>query len=369
MTNVTSTPYTGGMRHLTSLLVLAVLAVAVSGAGSASSASKPQLLVTVSASGGLCPPSMCHWGGRITTTTISADGRLSAAPHGRRARRADAGDRSAPAGHAAAVQGNVPDRLRRPGAPLPVPRQARAAVVHVRPPQRAGRAARRSAARESQASIAVDAGRQPAGRVNWMSTPAGIEITGLSKSYGPIEAVRDVDVAVAPGETVALLGPNGAGKSTTIDMLLGLLEPDAGSVSIFGSTPTAAVDRGAVGAMLQTGALLRDLTARELVSMMAALYPSAARGRRGPRADRRRATSPTSARRSSPAARRSGCGSLSPSSRIPICSSSTSRRRRWTSRAATRSGRRCASSRRAGRPSSSPPTTSRRPTRTPTGSC
>ena len=63
------------MRHLTSLLVLAVLAVAVSGAGSASSASKPQLLVTVSASGGLCPPSMCHWGGRITTTTISADGR------------------------------------------------------------------------------------------------------------------------------------------------------------------------------------------------------------------------------------------------------------------------------------------------------
>ena len=107
-----------------------------------------------------------------------------------------------------------------------------------------------------------------------MATPAGIEITGLSKSYGPIEAVRDIDVTVAPGETVALLGPNGAGKSTTIDMLLGLLEPDAGSVSVFGSQPTDAVDRGAVGAMLQTGALLRDLTARELVSMMASLYPA-----------------------------------------------------------------------------------------------
>ncbi len=106
-----------------------------------------------------------------------------------------------------------------------------------------------------------------------MSATAGIEITGLSKSYGPIEAVRDIDVSVAPGETVALLGPNGAGKSTTIDMLLGLLEPDAGSISVFGSTPTAAVDRGAVGAMLQTGALLRDLTGRELVSMMAGLYP------------------------------------------------------------------------------------------------
>src|SRR5262249_34681217 len=68
-------------------------------------------------------------------------------------------------------------------------------------------------------------------------------------------------------------GPNGAGKSTTIDMLLGLLEPDAGSVSVFGSSPTDAVDRGAVGAMLQTGALLRDLTGRELVTMMAGLYP------------------------------------------------------------------------------------------------
>jgi ABC-2 type transport system ATP-binding protein len=107
-----------------------------------------------------------------------------------------------------------------------------------------------------------------------MAATAGIEIEGLSKSYGPIEAVREIDVRVEPGETVALLGPNGAGKSTTIDMLLGLLEPDAGTVSVFGSDPTAAVDRGAVGAMLQTGALLRDLTPRELVTMMASLYPA-----------------------------------------------------------------------------------------------
>jgi ABC-2 type transport system ATP-binding protein len=107
-----------------------------------------------------------------------------------------------------------------------------------------------------------------------MSAAAGIEIRGLAKSYGEIEAVRGIDVRVEPGETVALLGPNGAGKSTTIDMLLGLLEPDAGSVSVFGTEPRAAVDRGAVGAMLQTGALLRDLTARELVTMMASLYPA-----------------------------------------------------------------------------------------------
>jgi len=73
---------------------------------------------------------------------------------------------------------------------------------------------------------------------------------------------------------VALLGPNGAGKSTTIDMLLGLLAPDAGTVSVFGRPPSEAVADGAVGAMLQTGALIRDLSVRELVSMMASLYPA-----------------------------------------------------------------------------------------------
>jgi ABC-2 type transport system ATP-binding protein len=86
--------------------------------------------------------------------------------------------------------------------------------------------------------------------------------------------VRGVDVAIAAGETVALLGPNGAGKSTTIDMLLGLLAPDAGSVSVFGRPPAEAVAHGAIGAMLQTGELIRDLSVRELVSMVAALYPS-----------------------------------------------------------------------------------------------
>ncbi|HEY2216832.1 MAG TPA: ABC transporter ATP-binding protein [Solirubrobacteraceae bacterium] len=106
----------------------------------------------------------------------------------------------------------------------------------------------------------------------------GIAMRGLAKSFagphGPIEAVRGIDVEIASGETVALLGPNGAGKSTTIDMLLGLLQPDAGSVEVFGRSPSEAVAAGAVGAMLQTGALIRDLTVAELISMMAALYPA-----------------------------------------------------------------------------------------------
>jgi ABC-2 type transport system ATP-binding protein len=109
-------------------------------------------------------------------------------------------------------------------------------------------------------------------------TKGGIELRGLSKSFpgpdGPIEAVRGIDVEISAGETVALLGPNGAGKSTTIDMLLGLLAPDAGELSVFGRSPSQAVSEGAVGAMLQTGALIRDLSVRELIAMMAALYPA-----------------------------------------------------------------------------------------------
>jgi ABC-2 type transport system ATP-binding protein len=107
---------------------------------------------------------------------------------------------------------------------------------------------------------------------------AGIRLNGLVKTFrgpdGPIRAVRGVDVEIAAGETVALLGPNGAGKSTTIDMLLGLLAPDEGSVSVFGHAPAEAVARGAIGGMLQTGELIRDLSVGELVAMMASLYPS-----------------------------------------------------------------------------------------------
>ena len=101
----------------------------------------------------------------------------------------------------------------------------------------------------------------------------GVVLSGLQKSFGDVRAVDDVDVSIAAGETVALLGPNGAGKSTTIDMLLGLQKPDAGTVTVFDKTPSAAVDAGSIGAMLQTGALLRDLTVRELVTMIASLYP------------------------------------------------------------------------------------------------
>ncbi|HXW79790.1 MAG TPA: ABC transporter ATP-binding protein [Acidimicrobiales bacterium] len=102
---------------------------------------------------------------------------------------------------------------------------------------------------------------------------AGIRATGLTKSYGPVQAVRGVDLTVAPGETVALLGPNGAGKSTTIDMVLGLTLPDQGSVYVFGQPPAFATRAGWVGGMLQTGAPLDHLKVRELVTLTASYYP------------------------------------------------------------------------------------------------
>ena len=102
---------------------------------------------------------------------------------------------------------------------------------------------------------------------------AGIRATGLTKSYGSVQAVRGIDLVIASGETVALLGPNGAGKTTTIDMILGLRHPDAGAVSVCGLPPARAVRSGLVGGMLQTGSLPDHLRVRELISLVASYYP------------------------------------------------------------------------------------------------
>jgi ABC-2 type transport system ATP-binding protein len=100
-------------------------------------------------------------------------------------------------------------------------------------------------------------------------------MTGVSKSYGTTPAVKGIDLAVDPGEIVALLGPNGAGKSTTIDMLVGLTAPDAGTVEVFGLAPLTACATGRVGATLQAGGLPAEFTVVELVELMRGLYPTA----------------------------------------------------------------------------------------------
>ncbi|MFE4971807.1 ABC transporter ATP-binding protein [Kitasatospora sp. NPDC056651] len=96
---------------------------------------------------------------------------------------------------------------------------------------------------------------------------------GVGKSYGRVRAVDGLDLVLRPGETVALLGPNGAGKSTSLDLLLGLREPDQGAVTLFGGAPRAAIAAGRVGAMLQSGGLMSDVKVRELVRLACDVHP------------------------------------------------------------------------------------------------
>ncbi|MCN9243567.1 ABC transporter ATP-binding protein [Streptomyces sp. RY43-2] len=105
-------------------------------------------------------------------------------------------------------------------------------------------------------------------------TPSAVSFTGAVKTYGTVRAVDGVDLRIARGETVALLGRNGAGKSTTISLLLGLTEPEAGTVELFGVAPERAVRAGRVGAMLQEARAVPRVTVRELVSFVAGRYPS-----------------------------------------------------------------------------------------------
>src|SRR6187431_1926093 len=99
-----------------------------------------------------------------------------------------------------------------------------------------------------------------------------VSLSGVTKSFGEVEAVRGIDLELQPGEMVAFLGPNGAGKTTTIDMVLGLSRPTAGEVEVFGMEPRKAIARGLVAAVMQTGGLLKDLTVRETVQYTASLF-------------------------------------------------------------------------------------------------
>jgi ABC-2 type transport system ATP-binding protein len=101
-----------------------------------------------------------------------------------------------------------------------------------------------------------------------------LDLQGVHKSFGRVEAVRGIDLRVRAGEVVAYLGPNGAGKTSTIDMILGLSSPTRGTVSVYGMQASEAIRRGLVSAVQQSGGLLRDLTVEETVRYFASLFAS-----------------------------------------------------------------------------------------------
>jgi ABC-2 type transport system ATP-binding protein len=103
-----------------------------------------------------------------------------------------------------------------------------------------------------------------------------IAVRGLRKSYGALEAVREIDFEVQRGEVFGLLGPNGAGKTTTVEILEGYRKRDGGEVEVLGVDPaTARSDwRERIGVVLQSSAMYETLTTAEMLRLFAGYYES-----------------------------------------------------------------------------------------------
>ena len=95
-----------------------------------------------------------------------------------------------------------------------------------------------------------------------MGDHAPVEVRGLSKRYGELVAVDDVDLTVEPGDIYGYLGPNGAGKTTCLRMMLGLIRPSAGQVRLFGRDPQVERARAGGRGRLRGGAALLPLPER-----------------------------------------------------------------------------------------------------------
>ncbi len=106
---------------------------------------------------------------------------------------------------------------------------------------------------------------------------SAVHVRGLSKSYGQIHAVRDLDLDVGYGEIFAILGPNGAGKSTTIEILEGHRKRDSGQVRVLGEDPGTAGRswRAQIGIVLQEASDFGMLTVSETMHMFAKCYGKA----------------------------------------------------------------------------------------------
>ena len=105
------------------------------------------------------------------------------------------------------------------------------------------------------------------------STQTVAQLQGVTKSYGKVRALDNVDLTIRHGEILSLLGPNGAGKTTAISLLLGLLKPDAGKATLFDLDPASLIARRRIGAMLQTAGVPDTIAVGELIHLFRSYYP------------------------------------------------------------------------------------------------
>jgi len=99
-----------------------------------------------------------------------------------------------------------------------------------------------------------------------------IEARGVTRRFGPVAALNGVDLAIEPGRITALLGPNGAGKTTFVNLVLGRDRPDSGTMTTLGANPGSATARRGSGVMLQSAALVPQLTVQEHLRLYAGYY-------------------------------------------------------------------------------------------------
>ncbi len=101
-----------------------------------------------------------------------------------------------------------------------------------------------------------------------------VSLSHVAKSFKNQKAVDDVSFTINKGEIVAILGPNGAGKTTTILMMLGLMEPDGGTVLLFNRDPREKAVREKIGAMLQEVSVMDGLKCGEILQLVRTYYPN-----------------------------------------------------------------------------------------------
>lgn len=101
-----------------------------------------------------------------------------------------------------------------------------------------------------------------------------VECEHVTKSYGDIIAVNDVNLSIEEGEVFGLVGPNGAGKTTLIEMIESLRSPDSGSIRVLGLDPAKEANRlqEKIGVQLQTTSIQPNIKVKEAIKLFASLY-------------------------------------------------------------------------------------------------